>query len=541
MPTRLLPMLLLALAAALGTTACDTASTGTESATETPGGSSDRGAVDAPTDVPADDDADHRDVPIDRGDDDPVERGDDDPVDDEDDLPSTVCDGATVLDPEADVVEVTLAVTDLNQDSPWECGSQPEAAGHDVLVQITAEEDVVYRAIVLNGYYHELRLLTACPSDCAELPPAEPWATTYTLWLEAGATYVVAASLQPMDTESSLPVGLRFEKLGWDPEAPGQTCDNPIEVTGEDLPLELAIDTSGLAPDLDTSCLPEVTEPVDFVVAFTPDVTGAYDLAVESTTKVGMVHSATCEFACTAPTATGSSLTLNLEAGVTTFLVVRVNVPVPLVAIDAAPEVTLTISEGCLPDCDGKECGDNGCGQSCGSCGAYLACEDESSSCVLDEFACYADPLDPHAYAPGGCIIAAGGCEELPVFVPWDYGYDYSAGSAELPIDPQITSCSANAPTALSFGWNSYHAGWVMVENGWQLLDWNAGEFFNGAGGPAVGPGDMLMEPWTAGPTVLKLGHAASPGPVRVVFTWGGGVTLLEVSPWTDDMSMEMP
>ena len=34
------------------------------------------------------------------------------------------------------------------------------------------------------------------------------------------------------------------------------------------------------------------------------------------------------------------------------------------------------LCKGCIPDCAGKECGDNGCGGSCGSCGIGLACNE---------------------------------------------------------------------------------------------------------------------------------------------------------------------
>jgi hypothetical protein len=38
---------------------------------------------------------------------------------------------------------------------------------------------------------------------------------------------------------------------------------------------------------------------------------------------------------------------------------------------------------GCVPDCEGKECGDNGCGDSCGSCGDDEICNE--GLCVVNE------------------------------------------------------------------------------------------------------------------------------------------------------------
>jgi len=37
---------------------------------------------------------------------------------------------------------------------------------------------------------------------------------------------------------------------------------------------------------------------------------------------------------------------------------------------------------GCLPSCEGKECGDDGCGGSCGGCEAGLGCDPSSGRCV---------------------------------------------------------------------------------------------------------------------------------------------------------------
>ncbi len=37
----------------------------------------------------------------------------------------------------------------------------------------------------------------------------------------------------------------------------------------------------------------------------------------------------------------------------------------------------------CLPDCTDRECGDDGCGESCGTCGDYQTCND--GNCVADQ------------------------------------------------------------------------------------------------------------------------------------------------------------
>jgi hypothetical protein len=101
----------------------------------------------------------------------------------------------------------------------------------------------------------------------------------------------------------------------------------------------------------------------------------------------------------------------------------------------------------CTPDCRGKQCGDNGCGGSCGSCIATASCEagtctgaeeggagctpQESvlcSGCGCEECVCAADPFccDPAA-DPGAkwdevcvqqCIVTCGyACPDVPLVV----------------------------------------------------------------------------------------------------------------------------
>jgi hypothetical protein len=45
----------------------------------------------------------------------------------------------------------------------------------------------------------------------------------------------------------------------------------------------------------------------------------------------------------------------------------------------------------CVPQCNGKTCGDDGCGGSCGACGAYQRCDDAKGACVA---ACDLTPLE---------------------------------------------------------------------------------------------------------------------------------------------------
>jgi len=71
---------------------------------------------------------------------------------------------------------------------------------------------------------------------------------------------------------------------------------------------------------------------------------------------------------------------------------------------------------GCVPDCDGKSCGDNGCGGSCGTCDDANPCTDDL---CLDGGACSHPAINPGqgCVVPGICsgICQAGICTEAAV------------------------------------------------------------------------------------------------------------------------------
>jgi LmbE family N-acetylglucosaminyl deacetylase len=61
----------------------------------------------------------------------------------------------------------------------------------------------------------------------------------------------------------------------------------------------------------------------------------------------------------------------------------------------------------CVPDCTGRECGDDGCGGSCGSCGADEVCSDGVCAC---------DPADCACGAPGWPVDPATGANVCPPY-----------------------------------------------------------------------------------------------------------------------------
>ena len=76
----------------------------------------------------------------------------------------------------------------------------------------------------------------------------------------------------------------------------------------------------------------------------------------------------------------------------------------------------------CLPDCDGKACGPDGCGGSCGPCGAWEVCQQGQCVCLPD--------CDGKVCGPDGCggscgdcasgeFCISGVCEDTPCELPF--------------------------------------------------------------------------------------------------------------------------
>jgi hypothetical protein len=61
--------------------------------------------------------------------------------------------------------------------------------------------------------------------------------------------------------------------------------------------------------------------------------------------------------------------------------------------------------EACVPNCEGKDCGDNGCGESCGECEDGFSC-DEDGQCICEP------QCDGKICGPDGCGQSCGGCDD---------------------------------------------------------------------------------------------------------------------------------
>jgi hypothetical protein len=66
------------------------------------------------------------------------------------------------------------------------------------------------------------------------------------------------------------------------------------------------------------------------------------------------------------------------------------------------------VKDVCVPDCEGKECGDDGCGGSCGECDDFVPCTVDSCNAELGQ--CFHEPLVP---CPEDPICPVGPCELL--------------------------------------------------------------------------------------------------------------------------------
>ena len=174
----------------------------------------------------------------------------------------------------------------------------------------------------------------------------------------------------------------------------GDTCETAFTVGA--LPFTAEGDTSDASPDYgyDSGVCPPETGgwgkgANDEVYAFTAPSTGPYDVTLTGAFDSNLYVIADCadpsgsclagdEDACTGCT---EELTVALTAGQTVYVVVDG-------WSNTSPgggTYTLTIEAAtpvCIPSCDAKVCGDDGCGGLCGECSSGLVCE--GGACVPD-------------------------------------------------------------------------------------------------------------------------------------------------------------
>ena len=120
----------------------------------------------------------------------------------------------------------------------------------------------------------------------------------------------------------------------------------------------------------------------------------------------------------------------------------------------------------CVPDCSDKECGDNGCGGSCGQCGEEFGCKDGKCACVpvCGDKACGGDGCggncgscaDGEACLYGHCVVAGGPCGDGNE-IDWD---GCTGGQiTEFLVNSYTTGAQSN-PAACTFDDGSYVIVW---------------------------------------------------------------------------------
>ena len=115
----------------------------------------------------------------------------------------------------------------------------------------------------------------------------------------------------------------------------------------------------------------------DEVYAFSPTVTGIYDIEVVAEYDA-MVYIVTncddidnsCLVATDNPGTAQESIVAEFEAGTDYFIIIDYWSN----SVDGTGDYALTVSQNCVSNCDGLQCGNDGCGGSCGLCPADNAC-----------------------------------------------------------------------------------------------------------------------------------------------------------------------
>lgn len=174
---------------------------------------------------------------------------------------------------------------------------------------------------------------------------------------------------------------------------PGATCADPIPVGA--LPYVTSGSTEGISNDFSFqagSCEGETGgmggASSDLVFRFTPEVTGIYDIEVDTDFDAVLYAAVDCagvDATCLGASDNGNPESLSLELNATETIYLFVDGYSS--SIDQNGAYTLSIAEPCVPTCDGKLCGDNGCGGVCGVCdpedpAGNTLCDDSVGACV---------------------------------------------------------------------------------------------------------------------------------------------------------------
>ena len=115
----------------------------------------------------------------------------------------------------------------------------------------------------------------------------------------------------------------------------------------------------------------------DLVYAWTPPTDGAFNVTVHGTAAYIVTDCSQTASTCVGGMWMDSNATVLGKAGVTYFIILEALKPYTVTAKIYDIEVT-----ACVPQCAGKNCGSDGCGGTCGSCGPSVSCDETAGFCT---------------------------------------------------------------------------------------------------------------------------------------------------------------
>lgn len=316
------------------------------------------------------------------------------------------------------------------QDYGYSSGACPGESGgwgagsNDVVYRFVPEETSLYRMKVNSSYDSNLYVVTDCEDvsgSCVagrEDKGSQKNESFYTT-LEAGQTYFVVVDGRGNQSNSN--GGYTLTVSSCTPSCAGKLCgsDGCGGSCGSCGSLETCnsggcVDTPGISCEVPRAigklpyeheghsgdygdlhwngCTDEGEGANDVAYRFTPTEDGTYHAAVSGGWDASLSVITTCPPtpADCAAGVSGGSLVFDASADVTYHLLLDGAAP------GAGGDFTLLLDHYCPPDCEGRSCGDDGCGGSCGDC-AYPAdlCDMEGQCRTPDEVAgnTCADPM----------------------------------------------------------------------------------------------------------------------------------------------------
>ncbi len=169
------------------------------------------------------------------------------------------------------------------------------------------------------------------------------------------------------------------------PNVPGATCAMPITISA--LPyaaagtLQFATD-SCLIP-AENTCKSALLGSglgdgyVDRVYAYTPQTDGAFTVSSQSKAAYIVTDCSQIESTCVGGLWMDSTATVQGKVGVTYFIILEDIKPYTV-----SSKLYDVAVNACVPKCDGKTCGADGCGGTCGTCGPGVGCDQTAGVCT---------------------------------------------------------------------------------------------------------------------------------------------------------------